>query len=115
MKYTAAIFDLDGTLLNTLGDLTDAVNAAIVPRGLAPATESQVQQRVGNGIRNLIRLSMPDGTPDADIDDCLAVFRAYYNENLMNRTVPYDGVTEVLRACKDAGMKIAVLSKKRPP
>ena len=115
MKYTAAIFDLDGTLLNTLGDLTDAVNAAIVPRGLAPATESQVQQRVGNGIRNLIRLSMPYGTSDADIDDCLAVFRAHYNENLMNRTVPYDGVTEVLRACKDAGMKIAVLSNKYDP
>ena len=63
MKYTTAIFDLDGTLLNTLGDLADAVNAAIVPRGLAPATTEQVRQRVGDGIRNLILRSMPEGTP----------------------------------------------------
>lgn len=115
MKYTTAIFDLDGTLLNTLGDLADAVNAAIVPRGLVPATEEQVRQRVGNGIRNLIRLSLPEGTPDADIDDCLAVFRAYYNEHMMNRTVPYDGIADVLRALKAAGMRIAVLSNKYDP
>ena len=75
MKYQAAIFDLDGTLLNTLGDLADAVNAAIVPHGLAAVNEEQVRQRVGNGVRNLIRRSMPEGMPDQDIDDCLAVFR----------------------------------------
>ncbi|MGM9613238.1 MAG: HAD-IA family hydrolase [Butyricicoccus sp.] len=115
MKYTAAIFDLDGTLLNTLGDLADAVNAAIVPRGLAPATTEQVRQRVGNGIRNLIRLSMPEDTPDAEIDACLSEFRAYYNDHMMNRTVPYDGVADVLRAFKEAGLRIAVLSNKYDP
>lgn len=112
MKYTTAIFDLDGTLLNTLGDLADAVNAAIVPRGLAPATTEQVRQRVGDGIRNLILRSMPEGTPDAEIDACLAAFREHYNANLMNRTVPYEGIPDVLRAFKDAGMRIAVLSNK---
>lgn len=115
MKYTTAIFDLDGTLLNTLGDLADAVNAAIVPRGLAPATTEQVRQRVGDGIRNLILRSMPEGTPDAEIDACLAAFREHYNANLMNRTVPYEGIPDVLRAFKDAGMRIAVLSNKYDP
>lgn len=112
MKYTTAIFDLDGTLLNTLGDLADAVNAAIVPRGHAPATTEQVRQRVGNGIRNLLRLSLPEGTSDADLDACLEVFRAHYDENMMNRTVPYDGAADVLRTFKAAGMRIAVLSNK---
>lgn len=115
MKYTTVIFDLDGTLLNTLGDLADAVNAAIVPRGLAPATTEQVRQRVGNGIRNLILRSMPEGTPDAEIDACLAEFRAHYNDHMMNRTVPYDGVADVLRALKAAGLRIAVLSNKYDP
>ncbi len=88
MKYTTAIFDLDGTLLNTLGDLTDAVNAAIEPRGLPPVTETQVRDRVGNGIRKLIERTLPAGTADADIDACLEVFRAYYNDHLMHRTHP---------------------------
>ena len=115
MKYTAAIFDLDGTLLNTLGDLTDAVNAAIQPRGLAPATVQQVCQRVGDGIRNLIVRSLPEGTPDEEIDACLAAFRTAYEENLMNRTVPYAGIDAALRAFQNAGMKIAVLSNKYDP
>ena len=115
MNYLAAIFDLDGTLLNTLGDLTDAVNAAIVPRGLTAVSEAQVQARVGNGIRKLIERSMPEGTPDADLDDCLAVFRAYYNEHMMCRTHPYAGMLQTLQALKKAGMKIAVLSNKYDP
>lgn len=115
MKYTTAIFDLDGTLLNTLGDLTDAVNAAIEPRGLPPVTETQVRDRVGNGIRKLIERTLPEGTADADIDACLEVFRAYYNEHLMHRTHPYDGILDVLTALKDAGMRIAVLSNKYDP
>lgn len=115
MKYTAAIFDLDGTLLNTLGDLTDAVNAAIVPRGLTAVTENQVRERVGNGIRKLIERCMPEGTTDADIDACLEKFRAYYSEHLMHRTHPYDGVADALRALKGAGMQIAVLSNKYDP
>lgn len=115
MKYQAAIFDLDGTLLNTLGDLADAVNAAIVPHGLAAVDEEQVRQRVGNGVRNLIRRSMPEGMPDQDIDDCLAVFREHYNVHLMDQTTPYPGVREVLKTLKNAGMRIAVLSNKYDP
>ncbi len=115
MKYTTAIFDLDGTLLNTLGDLREAVNAAITPRGLPPVTETQVRERVGNGIRNLITRCMPDGTPDSEIDACLAAFRTYYNDHLMDYTHPYPGVTELLQALKDAGMRIAVLSNKYDP
>lgn len=115
MKVTTVIFDLDGTLLNTLGDLTDAVNAATAPRGLAPATEAQIRQRVGRGIRNLMRLSLPKGTPENTIDECLGVFRAHYGEHMCCRTHPYEGVTEVLRALKEAGVQVAVLSNKYDP
>lgn len=115
MQIKTVIFDLDGTLLNTLGDLADAVNAAIVPRGYAPASEEQVRQRVGNGIRNLIKLSLSEGTPDAEIDACLADFRVYYEGHMMHRTHPYDGVCEVLAALRENGTQVAVLSNKYDP
>ena len=77
-RYSAAIFDLDGTLLDTLGDLCGAVNTALAAQGLPPITEEQTRERVGNGIRNLILRSLPEGAGDAAADQCLAVFRAHY-------------------------------------
>lgn len=114
-RYSAAIFDLDGTLLNTLGDLCGAVNAALAAQGLPPITEAQTCERVGNGIRNLILRSLPEGTDDAVAGQCLAVFRAHYENHLHDRTLPYDGIPALLRALRAQGVKVAVLSNKYDP
>lgn len=115
MKIKTVIFDLDGTLLNTLGDLTDAVNAATAPLGIPPASTEQVRTRIGGGIGNLMRRSLPAGTPDDTVDACLDAFRRHYDGHMMHRTQPYDGISAVLQALNDAGLQIAVLSNKYDP
>ncbi|MGO5030073.1 HAD-IA family hydrolase [Candidatus Agathobaculum pullicola] len=113
MKITTAIFDLDGTLLNTLGDLTDSVNCAIVRRGFSAVTEEQTRVRVGNGVRKLIERCIPENKrTEAMIDTCLDEFRTAYNQRMMNRTQPYDGILPLLRQLKKAGVSVGVLSNK---
>lgn len=114
-RCKAAIFDLDGTLLNTLGDLCCAVNAELTAREYQPITEEQTRQRVGNGIRNLIVNSLPDGTDSETVDACVADFRDYYDVHLHDRTVPYPGIPALLRALKELGIPVAVLSNKYDP
>ncbi len=114
MKKTvqAVIFDLDGTLLNTLGDLRNAVNYALRRRGWPERTTEEVCAFVGNGIRNLMRLSMPEGMSDDVIDAGLAEFYEYYSAHMQDETVPYDGIMELLRQLKADGKKIGILSNK---
>lgn len=108
----AVIFDLDGTLLNTLGDLRAATNHALEVRGLAPRSMDEIRRFVGNGIRLLICRAMPEGTPDAEIDAALDDFKAYYAAHIHDRTVPYDGIPQLLTALRKRGVKVAVLSNK---
>ncbi len=108
----AVIFDLDGTLLNTLGDLRAATNHALAVRGLAPRSMDEIRRFVGNGIRLLICRAMPEGTSDAEIDAALEDFKAYYAAHIHDRTVPYDGIPQLLTALRKRGMKVAVLSNK---
>lgn len=114
-RYSAAIFDLDGTLLNTLGDLCAAVNAGLTAHGFPAITEEQTRQRVGNGIRNLILRSLPEGTDGGTVDACLAAFRAHYEAHLHDATQPYRGIPALLRALRAQGVKTAVLSNKYDP
>lgn len=111
MKH-AVIFDLDGTLLNTLGDLRAATNHALEVRGLPPHSMEEIRQFIGNGIRLLIRRAMPEGTPEAEIDAALDDFKAYYAAHIHDRTVPYDGILQLLTALRKRGIKVAVLSNK---
>ncbi len=111
MKH-AVIFDLDGTLLNTLGDLRAATNHALEVRGLPPHSMEEIRQFIGNGIRLLIRRAMPEGTPEAEIDAALDDFKAYYAAHIHDRTVPYDGIPQLLTALRKRGIKVAVLSNK---
>lgn len=108
----AVIFDLDGTLLNTLGDLRAATNHALAVRGLAPRSMDEIRRFVGNGIRLLICRAMPEGTSDAEIDAALEDFKAYYAAHIHDHTVPYDGIPQLLTALRKRGMKVAVLSNK---
>ena len=111
MKH-AVIFDLDGTLLNTLGDLRAATNHALEVRGLPPHSMEEIRQFIGNGIRLLICRAMPEGTLEAEIDAALDDFKAYYAAHIHDRTVPYDGIPQLLTALRKRGVKVAVLSNK---
>lgn len=112
MRYNSIIFDLDGTLLNTLGDLRNGVNHAMTEMGAAKRTTDEVRRFIGNGVAKLIERAMPEGSSDEDIKTALGKFRAYYNSHLNVETVPYPGVMELLRALKENRIGIYVNSNK---
>lgn len=111
--FKAVLFDLDGTLLNTLEDLNASVNAALSACGYRAEQElMQTRSFVGNGVKKLIERSLPPHTEDEEIERVLAVFRAHYSKNMRNKTRPYDGIPELLAALKADGIKLAVVSNK---
>lgn len=112
MSIKTIIFDLDGTLLNTLGDLTDAVNAALAQYGYPAHSDEAIRRFVGNGVGKLLQRALPDGTDDAEIERCLTAFHAYYEAHMMCRTQPYDGIPALLAALKARGIVMGVLSNK---
>lgn len=111
MKNTV-IFDLDGTLLNTLDDLTDSVNFALGEMGYPLHTADEVRMMVGHSVIYLIEQALPKGTDKAVFDRCLATFEAHYKTNMRNKTAPYDGVMQMLANLSAAGYKLAVVSNK---
>lgn len=112
MKYKAAIFDLDGTLLNTIEDLADSLNYALNKSGLPLRTVAEVNSFVGNGIRKLIERGVPRGTADHITDTVFADFNVHYKLHCADKTKPYNGITDLLRYMRQAGMKTAVVSNK---
>ena len=113
MKITTAIFDLDGTLLHPLGALCARVHCAVMRRGFPAVTEEQTRQRVGNGVRRLIEQCIPENKrTEAMVDICLDEFRTSYNERMMNRTQPYDGILPLLKKLRKEGVAVGVLSNK---
>lgn len=111
-KYDTVIFDLDGTLLNTLDDLADSVNCALALYDFPPRTIAEVRNFVGNGVARLMELSIPNGTDNSDYQTCLEEFRRHYAVNIQNKTKAYDGIPELLRELDKEGYKIAVVSNK---
>lgn len=111
-KFKAAVFDLDGTLLNTLDDLADGVNEALAHFGYPLRTREEVRRFVGNGVRNLIVRALPDGEDTPNFEEVYSYFRTYYATHSMIKTAPYPGITEMLTALKKNGVKIAVVSNK---
>ena len=109
MKYETFIFDLDGTLLDTLEDLWSAVNYALKKNGYPLRTIDEVREFIGNGVRILMERAL-GGTEDLEV--ALADFKEYYGANCAVKTSLYDGVEEVLLALKKAGKKCAVVSNK---
>lgn len=106
------IFDLDGTLLNTLSDLHASTNYALSTEALPTRSLDEVRTFVGNGIRKLIERAVPDNCPQDTLERVFAAFKAHYAENCMNTTVPYPGITELLHALKAKGYKLGVVSNK---
>lgn len=93
---TGILFDLDGTLLDTLEDLRDSVNFALDSFGFPPRTLEEVRQFVGNGAEQLIRLAVPEGTDAALVPQVLGTFRQHYATNCRNKTRPYPGIMDAL-------------------
>ena len=112
MKYQLAIFDLDGTLLNTLEDLAYSTNYIMRQFGYPESTLAEVRSFVGNGIWKLLERSAPKGTSSEEIDRMFEQFKEHYGAHCAEKTKPYDGVMELLDALKKQGVKLAVVSNK---
>lgn len=113
-NYYLVMFDLDGTLLDTLDDLAAAVNHALALRGLPQHDRDGVRVRIGHGVRNLMKQALPEAQrmDDALVDACLADFRSYYTAHIDVHTVPYPGIPELLAELDGAGVMLAVVSNK---
>ena len=115
---TTIIFDLDGTLMNTLDDLHDSVSYALRQAGLAPNPKQDTRRYLGNGVRNLVNRSVEQACPTADEalkERVFEIFRAYYVAHSMDKTAPYEGIPEMLKECKKRGFFTAIVSNKLDP
>lgn len=110
--YTHVIFDLDGTLLNTIDDLADAGNHVCAAHGWPLHTVEEYKHYVGNGIPNLVRRFTPAGLSEGESSAVLSEFSAYYAAHREDKTAPYDGIIAALEALKSSGVRMAVLSNK---
>ena len=108
----AIIFDLDGTLLNTLEDLTDSTNYALRTCGFPERTLEEVRRFVGNGIRKLIERAVPDNTDAENISECFTAFCEHYKQNMENKTAEYTGISDMLSTLYAAGYKMAIVTNK---
>lgn len=112
MKYKLAIFDMDGTILDTLVDLANAVNYALAEAQLPQRTLSEIRSFLGNGMLNLIRLSAPEGSSPEAIADLKDTFTAYYKAHCSENTRPYTGIVGLIEELRAQGVKTAVVSNK---
>ena len=112
MKYKAVIFDMDGTILNTLEDLKNATNYSLRQFGMPERSLEEVRIFVGNGIRKLVERAVPAGTPKEKIDQILDVFLEYYEIHSADNTSPYPGILELVEKLKKSGIKTAVSTNK---
>jgi len=112
MKYRGILFDLDGTLLDTLEDIADAVNYAMRKYGFPQISVPQVRAFVGNGLENLMTRCIPGGKEDPLFYDIYHDFKAFYLNHCLVKTKPYDGIVELLKKLSDEGCAMAVISNK---
>ena len=110
--YTTFIFDLDGTLLNTLDDLAASVNYALRTYGMPEHSLEDVRQFVGNGVRKLMLRAVPEADNNPKFEEAFQAFREHYLKHSMDTTRPYDGIQEMLQELKKQGRHLAVVSNK---
>ena len=111
-QYHTYIFDLDGTLLDTLDDLASAVNYALRTYGMPEHSRDAIRRFVGNGVRMLMIRAVPDGEQNPKFEEVFETFRKYYMQHSLDTTRPYDGIPEMLAALRQRGCRLAVVSNK---
>lgn len=113
MKYDLIIFDMDGTILNTLEDLRNSLNYVLQQAGYQTRTLEEVRTFVGNGIRKTIERALPSDIEEEKIDELFSLFMNYYAIHNTDNTKPYNGVIDLLKELKHLGYKTAVVSNKQ--
>ena len=108
----AIVFDLDGTLLDTLTDLAASTNYALRSSGMPEHSIDDVRRFVGNGVRMLMTRAVPDGESNPRFDEAFSVFRQHYMQHCLDTTCPYPGIMEALARLKEKGMMLAIVSNK---
>ena len=111
MKYKAVLFDLDGTLINTLDDLTDVMNTTLAEFGGSAMTPQQCRPLLGVGLRYWVENALPKDKHEF-IEPLMTKFRALYNDNCLNKSAPYDGIMELTDKLAELGLKQAVVTNK---
>ena len=112
MRYQTYVFDLDGTLLDTLGDLAASTNYALRTHGMSEHSLDDVRRFVGNGVRVLMERAVPQGAENPQFEAAFQTFREHYMQHSLDTTKPYDGILETLEALKAEGCRLAVVSNK---
>lgn len=112
MKKRIIIFDLDGTLLNTIDDLAQSTNIVLKNFNYPQKTTDEIKSFVGNGVSKLIERAIPGGKDDVNFENCLMEFKKIYPKNMYNNTAPYPYISDMLKTLKFKGYKVAVVSNK---
>ena len=110
--FNVYVFDLDGTLLDTLQDLANSVNYALRQNGMPEHTIDDIRRFVGNGVRLLMERAVPDGAQNPRFEAAFATFRQHYMQHSLDTTRPYDGIPELIHELKARGCQMAVVSNK---
>ena len=113
--YKAVLFDMDGTVLDTVGDLTDAINVSLEKFGFPARSQEEVKSFLGKGPAHFVNCAVPEGTDAATKQQVLAFYEPYYDSHCQIRTAPYPGIMDLLKTLKARGIRLAVISNKQEP
>ena len=111
-QITTVVFDMDGTVLNTLEDLAGSMNYSLKAVGMPERTVDEFRRFVGNGAREALRKALPEGTSTDILDEMFPIFKEHYDEHCLDKTEPYEGILDLMKELKKRGYRMAIVSNK---